>query len=683
MHIHRVTARHFRLLADVELVLEKQTTLIVGRNNSGKTSLSEIIRRFLVDQNPKFRIEDFSNASYDGFCEALMAKNAGREDDEVRALIPSIELRLLFRYDPEQPDLGPLSDFVIDLEPDCCEALVVARYELRDGAIDLLFAGQPAGDMTQEGRLAFFQLLRERVPALFVASIWAEDPNDPTNRKQMTVSALRSLLKTGFVNAQRGLDDDTSRDTDVLAKILEGLFTAARSPTADHADQAVAKALQEAVRDIQQTIAGGFKEELQKLMPTLRTFGYPGLDGPELETETTLDVERLLSRHTRVSHAGSHGIPLPESFTGLGVRNLIFILLRIVTFYREFRAEREAPGVHLVFIEEPEAHLHPQMQEVFIRHVSKLAQQLSDQEGAPLPWPVQFIVSTHSSHVANAAGFEAIRYFLPNSASGVRKTKVKDLREGLRGTPIEYRRFLHQYMTLTRCDLFFADKAVLIEGTSERLLLPVIIERLEEAEPAAPKLSSQYITTLEVGGAYAHKFFDLLDFLELRTLIITDLDSVAAPGDAACPVHEGTATSNACLNTWFGNDDCSPVALLAKDDASKLKGLKRIAFQRPEAEGGPCGRTFEDAFMLANPTLFRIEGDTPIEQAQCAWDMLDKIKKSQFALKYAIDETGWTAPGYILDGLRWLAAGCIPDAQAAMLQAPAVAVPDAEAAQDG
>ncbi len=683
MHIHKVTVRNFRLLAGVELVLEDQTTLIVGRNNSGKTSLSEAIRRFLVDQNPKFQIEDFSNASYDGFCEALKAKNAGGQDDEVRALIPSIELRLLFRYEPEQLELGPLSDFVIDLDPDCSEALVVARYELRDGAIESLFADQPAGDLTEEDRLAFFQLLRERVPALFVASIWAEDPNDPTNRKQMTVSALRSLLKAGFVNAQRGLDDDTSRDTDVLAKILEGLFTAAKSPTADQADQAIAQALQEAVRDIQQTIEGGFKKELRKLMPTLRTFGYPGLDGSELETETTLDVERLLSRHTKVRYAGHHGILLPESYTGLGIRNLIFILLRIVNFYRTFRAEPNAPGVHLVFIEEPEAHLHPQMQEVFIRQVSKIAQQLSAQEGAPLPWPVQFIVSTHSSHVANAAGFEAIRYFLPTAAGGIRQTEIKDLREGLRETPEDHRRFLHQYLTLTRCDLFFADKAILIEGTSERLLLPVIIEKLEEAEPDAPPLSSQYMTTMEVGGAYAHIFFDLLDFLELRTLIITDLDSVAAAGGAACPVHEGTATSNACLNTWFGDGDCSPEGLLAKDDAAKVKELRRIAFQRPEAEGGPCGRTFEDAFMLANPEMFGIEGATPEEQAQCAWDKLDKIKKSEFALKYAIDETGWTAPGYILDGLRWLAAGGIPDAGAAIVQVATPDAPEAAAAQDG
>ena len=640
------------------------------------------MRNQLFTAPSRFQIEDFSNASYDGFCEALKAKKAGQQEDEVRALIPSIELRLLFRYDPQQPELGALSEFVIDLDPNCNEALVVACYELRDGAIESLFADQPAGDLTDEDLFALFQVLRERIPSLFAASAWAEDPNDPTNRKQMPVSALRSLLKTGFVNAQRGLDDDTSRDTDVLAKILEDLFIAAKSPTADQGEQFIAQALQEAVRDIQKAIQGGFKDELRKLMPTLQTFGYPGLDGSELETETTLDVERLLSRHTKVRYSGHHGILLPESYAGLGIRNLIFILLKIVSFYRTFRAEPNAPGVHIVFIEEPEAHLHPQMQEVFIRQIKKISQQLSAQDGAPFPWPVQFIVSTHSSHVANAAGFEAIRYFLPAFVGEVRYTKVKDLREGLRETSEDHRNFLHQYLTLTRCDLFFADKAVLIEGTSERLLLPVIIKKLEEAEPDAPKLSSQYVTTMEVGGAYAHIFFALFDFLELRTLIITDFDSVAADR-TACPVHQGTATSNACLKSWFGDGDCSPAALLAKDDAAKVENLRRIAFQRPEAKGGPCGRTFEDAFMLANPAMFGIEGATPDDQAQCACDKLDTIKKSEFALKYAIDETAWSPPGYILDGLRWLALGGIPDAGAAIDQAAVVEAPDAAVAQDG
>ena len=429
MHIHKVTVKNFRLLVDTDLVLENQTTLIVGRNNSGKTSLSEVIRRFLMDPNPKFQIEDFSISSYDKFCEALKARNSGQQDDEVRALIPSIELRILVEYDPEQPELGALSDFVIDLDPDCKEALVVARYGLRDGAIESLFADQPTNDLTDQDRLVFFQNLRQRIPSLFTTKLWAEDPNDPTNQKQMPVSALRSLLNTEFVNAQRGLDDDTSRDTDVLAKILEGLFIAAKSPSADEEEQFIAKALQDAVDEIQKSIEGGFRKELRKLMPTLQTFGYPGLDGSELETETTLDVERLLSRHTKVRYAGHHGILLPESYTGLGIRNLIFILLQIVSFYRAFRARQTLSAIHLVFIEEPEAHLHPQMQEVFIRQVSKIAKQLCSQEESRLTWPVQFIVSTHSSHIANAAGFETIRYFLPASVDGIRHTKIKDLRE--------------------------------------------------------------------------------------------------------------------------------------------------------------------------------------------------------------------------------------------------------------
>jgi predicted ATP-dependent endonuclease of OLD family len=667
-----VKVTNFRLLADVELVFEDETTLVVGRNNSGKTSLSEVIRRFLIDQIPKFQIEDFSSASYERFCEALSAKNAGEEDYVIRALIPSIELRIFFRYDPAQLDLGPLSDFIIDLDSDCDEALAIARYELKDGGIEALFEGQPE-ELNDDTRPHFFRALRKRIPDLFAAKVWAEDPGDSNNRKKMSHSALRSLLSTGFVNAQRGLDDNTSKETDVLARILEGLFNTAMSPTSDEGDQNIAQALQEAVQGIQEKIDADFNVKLKDLMPTLETFGYPGLSGPEIATETTLDVEKLLANHTKVRYAGPDGILFPESHNGLGVRNLVFILLQIVSFYREFRAEPNAPCVHLVFIEEPEAHLHPQMQEVFIRQLSKIAQQLNSQEGIDLPWPVQFVVSTHSSHVANAASFEAIRYFLPSGATdaaAMHQTKIKDLREGLRNTPEEHRNFLHQYLTLTRCDLFFADKAVLVEGTSERLLLPVIIEKLEQAEPEASKLSSQYMSVMEVGGAYAHIFFDLLDFLELRSLIITDLDSVTAASGATCPVRQGNATSNACLKTWFADGEQSPAALLESSEAERIKGSKRVAFQRPEAEGGPCGRTFEDAFMLANHVMFDIGGDTANDQAQNAWEKVSKIKKSEFALKYAIDETGWIAPGYILDGLRWLAGGNTPvaDAGIAMLE---------------
>ncbi|WP_312809060.1 ATP-dependent nuclease [Agrobacterium cavarae] len=691
MRIHKVQIKNFRLLADAELALEEKTTVIVGRNNSGKTSLSEVMRRLLADGSTTFQLEDFSSASYDGFCDAHQAHQADADEIAVRALLPVIELRLHFRYDPAQPQLGPLAPFVIDLDPDCGDALLVIRYELKDGGIAGFFEGQPDHPLNLETRRAFFRTLRERIPTMFTMKIWAEDPNDADNRRQMQPVALRHLVKTGFINAQRGLDDVTSKESDVLAKVLEGLFSTAASEMADAGDKLIADALTTAVQDIQAQMDDNFGGQLQKLLPTLQSFGYPGLGGQELHTETTLDVRRLLSNFTKVRYAGYSGVALPESYNGLGVRNLIFILLQLVGFYKAFRAEPIAPGVHLIFIEEPEAHLHPQMQEVFIRRLAKIAQQLADGADDAMPWPVQFVVSTHSSHIANEAGFESIRYFLganiPGAQPGVRQTKIKDLREGLAAKPAPEKQFLHQYLTLTRCDLFFADKAVLVEGLSERLMLPIVVGKLETAEPAVPKLSTQYTTVMEVGGAYAHIFVDLLEFLELQSLIVTDLDAVLEAGGMACAVHEGTTSSNACLKAWFPRDDPFTLdGLKGKSDDEKRNGRNRVAYQCAEADGGPCGRTFEDAFILANATKFGVTGATANELELAARKEAGRHKKSSFALTYAIADTDWVAPKYLLDGIRWLAADEAPAADPVLtlaLEAAAAEAADVGGAANG
>ena len=677
MKIKGIAVQNFRLLQDVEICLEDDTTLIVGRNNSGKTSLTELFRRLLDDQSPEFRLEDFSLGTHEQFWDALALSRAGEENSVIRDSLPSISISLMIEYGNEE-DLGTLSDFVVDLDVACTTAKVVVTYELAPGKIGDLFAD------LEDDRVTCFRTLRERVPRLFVARIRAEDPNDPSNTRDLDSANLRAVLQFGFINAQRAIDDASNKEKAVLGKVFERLFASAASAGAGPDEQARAEALKVAVEEVQNEINSNFNTQLGDLAPTFGLFGYPGLSDPQLRTETLFDVKQLLSNHTTVSYQGPvpDGVNLPESYNGLGPRNLIFILLKLFEFYRDFTTRQPECGIHLIFIEEPEAHLHPQMQEVFIRKLSEIRAMLEQTYNEEKPWPVQFVVTTHSSHIANEASFDAMRYFLATpikEGSPIFCTQSRDLRAGLSGEETSDREFLHQYMTLTRCDLLFADAAVLIEGTTERLLLPKMVEKFDVEHSC--NLGSLYLSTMEVGGAYAHLFYNLVDFLGLRTLIITDLDSVDGNNSRAkCKVSEGTHSSNAAINRWFdleGGDNPTLADLQGRSAAEKTAGTRRLVYQIPHTCGDACGRSFEDAFMLANPNLFEITGETAGNRENQAWDAANTVKKSEFALTYAIRETDWTIPRYIDEGLSWLANIDADEANPEQPEDPAEEIPDA------
>lgn len=667
MYINKIAINNFRLLKSVVLSLEKQTTVIVGRNNSGKTSLTELFRCLLEDSAPRFKLEDFSLSVHEQFWTAFELAKNGSEENEIRKVLPTIKIEFAIEYGDSGAELGPLGEFVIDLEPDCTVANINILYALQDGKIQAFF------ENLEEDKPKFFKAIKERIPKLFKTSLEAVDPNDPTNRKILEFSKLQELLQGGFISAHRTLDNTTRAEKAILGKILETLFKAADSETANN--HYLAEELKKAVAGIEEGIDTNFNAQLFRLIPTFNLFGYPGLADPKLHTETTFNVEQLLSNHTTVGYEGIHGVNLPESYNGLGPRNLIFILLKLFEFFRSFTAKQPVAGVHLVFIEEPEAHLHPQMQNVFIRKLNEIIKEFSDQYNQGNPWPVQFIVTTHSSHIANEAPFDSMRYFLAQPCAESPQmfmTEIKDIQSGLSSEPEANREFLHKYMTLTRCDLLFADKGVLIEGPTERLLLPKMIEKVDKGHPNGAKLSSQYLSVIEVGGAYAHIFFNLLDFLKLKTLIITDIDTVDQQNEGKkCRVSLGTHSSNSCINNWFqvGNEKPSKDELLKKNESEKIIKCRRLAFQIPHSNGDACGRSFEEAFMLANQGIFNITGTTPEEQEGQALKAAEKVSKTDFALKYALEKDGWVVPRYIEEGLKWLAQ-------------PPVSVPDADLTQE-
>jgi predicted ATP-dependent endonuclease of OLD family len=215
--------------------------------------------------------------------------------------------------------------------------------------------------------------------------------------------------------------------------------------------------------------------------------------------------------------------------------------------------------------------------------------------------------------------------------------------------------FIHKYLTINRCDLFFADKAILIEGTAERLLIPDMIRKCGEADlykSEVPRLPSQYYSLIEVGGAYAHKFYPFLEFLEIPSLIITDIDSVG-DDQKKTYVSEGKKSSNATINWWMyralnleRGEEIPLDKVTALEDEKKTSGICRIEYQTHE--NGLCGRSLEEAIINANRSLYGISAN-PKEN-----DINNNTKKTDFALDLLLEKPGYEVPAYIKSGLCWL-----------------------------
>ena len=659
--VTKIEVSNFRLLRDATLSFSKNVTVCVGRNNTGKTSLAEILTKFVRNGDFSLKIQDFSSDSYMHFLDAYRLLIKGKKE-EAREKVPVVSLTIHIEYDKNSAEYGALSPFIVDLDPDCCEAVIRFQYELKGGQTERLFKDIPkevAGD--PDDLNAVLEKVGPLIPRLFERTVMAIDPNDPTNTCPVTVGEVRQFMRVDFLKAQRGLDDEKEKTREPIGKILENLYTATVEAK-DYPDlQKIALEASETLEKMSAQLNEGLGRVHDRVAPDIAKFGYPGLGNQQFVTSSNLDPSRLLSNFTRIHYPGVAGVQLPEHYSGLGSRNLLLILLTLFSYYRKHTTSTAGPSVHLVFLEEPEAHLHPQMQEVFIQQLKEFGKKFPEFDESARPWSPQFLVTTHSAHIANRAPFSDIRYFRKaeggTGVEGVAKSEILNLSDA----PVN-ESFLHKYLTLTRSDLFFADKAILVEGASERIFLPAAIEEFEKEKKKSDEggvmLSNQYVTLLEVGGAYAYLFYPLLNFLGLQALIITDIDSVRKNENGKhvnCRVSQGEGTSNPSINDWFKKRVTVQDVLREAETQPLVDGRICLAYQVPERPLTACGRTFEDAFVLANPNLFNLPAEAAgvLERELAAEDEVNG-RKVDFALKYAVEDRDWEIPRYIRRGLEWL-----------------------------
>ena len=176
-----------------------------------------------------------------------------------------------------------------------------------------------------------------------------------------------------------------------------------------------------------------------------------------------------------------------------------------------------------------------------------------------------------------------------------------------------------------------------------------------------------------------NKFKELLEFLELKTLIITDIDPIDAGSREKTNVKNDNTliTSNSCLKNWIPEEE-NILNLLAKNEDDKIKNNIRVAYQTNVLTNGiKCGRSFEEAFIIDNneyifnnkDSLLSIKNhlnktsngylnkDTILDKSYDIHSFIDRnSKKTEFAFDLvAVEQEDWITPEYIKEGLIWLA----------------------------
>ena len=713
MEIVKIRVKNYRALKDFSMDWQKTLSLIIGKNNCGKTSLISIMQTFFSEgKGPGIRYDDFNLEFKLRLTDCIACKKSVWDNTDIQG----IELFLYIEYN-ESDNIANISPLLMDLDPDNHMVVLKIEYVLNDinqlkMDYDKYFEKLSSGKKNARNKQQLFERFMRDKSKNYFKTVYKAIKYDYTihecnpdiftilDKNILHLSRIVSIKSIGAKRETDNKENDTSLSS-LSNQYYERVKGEAGDPVLEEFEAQLLKTDHE--------LTGLYSKVFEEIVGKVKRFGGTKENETIIQINSTLGRQELIKDNTVMTYK-SGDQELPESYNGLGYLNLISIIIQIETIMAEFRCdsdkEKMPADINILFIEEPEAHTHPQLQYIFIKNIKELLREGKKcKDGSDIV--VQTLITTHSSHIVAECDFDDIKYFCRVSPYAVISKNLCSLEAEYKDEtdPNNKRyKFLKQYLTLNYAEVFFADKVILYEGDTERILLPAMMRKIDQEEEASGMpLLSQNISII-AAGANSQLFSPLLAFLDIKTLIITDIDAVKkkeikGKGTyyVACEVEKGEKTSNHALNYYFkealenwGRNDLTffkkqnarqkVLSYIQKNWQQNEDGKLMIAYQTKEENGKEYyPRSFEDAFFccnrqfiidnisnfhcLKNKKYFDEKDESGIYQYS-PYELAEKCVKSKPAFPMEVllnsesdgkcDYSNWKIPSYIKEGLLWL-----------------------------